>query len=61
MTKVLIYGAVFAGGVAVGLLIAKQYAHVQAQSAIGSALGSVGLGGGVIENLADRLILPSVA
>ena len=44
MGAALKYGLIFVGGVAVGLLIAKQYARAQVNSAIGSALDSVGLG-----------------
>ena len=53
--------AIFAGGVVVGLLIAKQYAKIKTESAIGDALDKVGLGGGIIQDYATRLIVPSVA
>lgn len=56
-TKVLL----FAGGVVTGLLIAKLYARSQWSSAIHDGLAKFGIGGGVIEETADRLILPTVS
>lgn len=61
LEKVLVYGLVFTGGVATGLLIAKWYAHNQASTAIHDELAKFGLGGGLIEETADRLILPTVS
>jgi hypothetical protein len=48
----------FAGGVFVGIQIAKAYAQNVVKSDISSVLGSVGLGGGAIESVADKLIVP---
>lgn len=56
-TKVLI----FAGGVAVGLVIAKLYARSQWSNAIHDALAKAGLAGGPIEETVDRVILPQVS
>lgn len=55
------YGLIFVGGVAVGLFIAKQYARSQWSGAIHDGLAKLGLEGGVIEETADRLILPTVS
>ena len=46
------------GGVAIGLLIAKQYARTRFNSALESALGTVGLGGYAAQ--VEGLITPQV-
>lgn len=56
VTKVLI----FVGGVAVGLVIADFYAKAKIQSSIDGVLGSVGLGGGTVQSLVDKTIVPYV-
>jgi len=58
--KVVIYGLVFVGGVATGLFIAKQYARAQVGDAIHKGLDEFGLGGGVLEDTAKRLLIPVV-
>lgn len=59
--KILIYSGIFAGGVATGLYIAKLYARSKTEGAVHDALAKVGLGGGIIEETANRLIVPSVS
>lgn len=56
MTRTIFGLVVFAGGVAVGLLIAKEYARYQVQGGIDSALSRVGLGGGAVQGVADSLV-----
>jgi hypothetical protein len=58
--KILIYGAVFAGGIATGLYIAKLYARSKTQGAIHDVLPGW-LQGGAVEEGLDRLIVPSVS
>lgn len=48
----------FAGGVFVGVQVAKAYAQNVIKGDISSALDKVGLGGGIIESTADKLIVP---
>lgn len=50
---------IFGAGIAVGLLIAKAYAKAKIESGVHDVLAKVGLQGGVIEELADRVIMPS--
>lgn len=61
MGAVLKYGLVFVAGVAGGLYIAKLYAAEETTGTIHSALSSVGLGGGVVETITDRLVVPSLS
>lgn len=56
VTKVLI----FTGGVAVGLVIAKIYADSKIQGGIDSGLAAIGLGGGVVQNVADHTLVPII-
>ncbi len=55
------YALIFGGGVAAGLLIAKLYARQQVGDAIGQGLGAIGLGGGKVEELARKTLVPLVA
>jgi hypothetical protein len=48
----------FAGGVFVGVQIAKAYAQNVIKSDVSSVLNKVGLGGGIIEDVADKLVVP---
>jgi hypothetical protein len=48
----------FVGGVFVGTQIAKLYAQNVIKGDISSALGTIGLSGGTVETLADKLIVP---
>jgi hypothetical protein len=50
----------FAGGVAVGLYVAKLYARSQVNGAIHEGLDAIGLGGGYIESIAQGLVTPAV-
>ena len=61
MSKISVAVIFGVGGVIAGLLIAKAYARDQWKGAIGEALTKVGLGGGAVEAIADRVILPSVS
>lgn len=56
MTKTILVLISFAGGVAVGLLIADAYAKGRVTGDINSALGAVGLGGGKVQSFADQLV-----
>jgi hypothetical protein len=48
----------FAGGVFVGIQVAKLYAQNVIKSDINSVLSPIGLGGGTVEAIADKLIVP---
>lgn len=56
MSKIWVGVLAFAGGVFVGIQIAKAYAQNVLSSDIHSALGP--LAGGTIEAVADKLIVP---
>jgi hypothetical protein len=60
MSKVWV--AAIAGGLGVltGLFLAKLYAQNKTENTIHDALSSVGLGGGVVENVAKGIIVPQV-
>lgn len=55
------YSLFFAAGVATGLLAAKLYARVAVGDAIHEGLDKIGAGGGVIEDVAKKVIVPLVA
>jgi hypothetical protein len=55
------YGLGFSVGVVVTLIGVKIYAQWKTDNAIHDALGSLGLGGGKIENFAKAFITPAVA
>lgn len=48
----------FAGGVFVGIQVAKAYAQNVIKDDITGTLKKVGLDGGVIETVADKLLVP---
>ena len=50
----------FAGGVAVGLYVAKLYATSTLTNDANALLGHLGLGGGVVQNFVDQSVIPSV-
>ncbi len=56
MSRTIVTVIAFAGGVAVGLLIAKEYARSQVKSGLDSALDTFHLGGGAIQSTADALV-----
>jgi hypothetical protein len=60
MSKLWIAILAGAGGIAVGLLIAKEYAQQKVAGDIHDTLNAVGLGGGTVEQLAKNLIVPQV-
>jgi hypothetical protein len=49
-------GIAFAGGIAVGLLLARTYAKDQVDAKVHSAFAAVGLGGGALEQTATGLV-----
>jgi amino acid permease len=55
MTKVWVGVIAFAGGVGVGLLVAKLYARSQVQGGIHSLLDNFGLAGGKVEAVTQAL------
>lgn len=56
MGRTLLVVVSFAGGVAVGLLIANEYAKHKATGAADSLLNAVGLGGGKVQSSVDNVI-----
>ncbi len=58
MGKIWIGVIAFVGGVFVGTQIAKAYAQSLIKDDINSVLKKVGVDGGVIEETADKLIVP---
>lgn len=60
MTTLLKYSIVFGGGIAVGLLLAREYARREVNTTIHDGLAAVGLADGFIERTAQGLITPNV-
>jgi hypothetical protein len=58
MTKLWIGVLAFAGGVFVGVQVAKAYAQNVISGDVHNVLSKVGLGGGVIEQVADKVVVP---
>lgn len=58
MTKLWVGILAFAGGVFVGVELAKAYAQNVIKSDVSDALKKVGLDGGVIETVADKVLVP---
>lgn len=56
MRTLVIASIAFAGGVGVGLLVAKFYARSKVQGGVDSALDAIGLGGGKVQAVADSLV-----
>jgi hypothetical protein len=56
MTRTILVLVSFAGGVAVGLLIADAYAKNRATGLVDSALKAAHLDGGVIQGFADQYV-----
>lgn len=50
----------FAGGVAVGLIVAKYYVTSTLTSDANSLLGKLGLGGGAVQSFVDQSVIPIV-
>lgn len=50
----------FAGGVAVGLYVAKLYATATITSDVNGLLGKIGLGGGAVQSFVDQSVIPIV-
>jgi hypothetical protein len=50
----------FAGGVAVGLFVAKLYVKSTLTSDADSLLGKIGLGGGAVQSFVDQSVIPTV-
>lgn len=48
----------FAGGVAVGLVIAKLYVKATITGDVDSFLGHIGLGGGAVQAAVDSTVVP---
>jgi hypothetical protein len=57
-TKIVIGVIAFGAGVFVGVQIAKAYAQNVIKGDVHDVLDKVGLSGGVIEEVADRVIVP---
>jgi hypothetical protein len=60
MKTVIVGSLAFVGGVAIGLLVAKLYARQQVTEGAHKFLDSIGLGGGVTQNLVDSIVIPAV-
>jgi hypothetical protein len=56
MSRTILVLVSFAGGIAVGLLIADTYAKNRATGVVDSALNALHLGGGVIQGVADQYV-----
>jgi len=56
MSRTFVAVVAFAGGLAVGLIVAQVYARNKATGAFDSALNAVGLGGGWIQHTGDSLV-----
>jgi len=56
MTKTILVLVSFAGGVAVGLLVADYYAKHKAVGVVDSGLRALGLGGGALQQAADQYV-----
>lgn len=59
MTRLWVGVLAFAGGVFVGIQVAKIYAQQTVKGDISTALNAVHLGGGTIEKIADALLVPN--
>lgn len=58
MSKVWVAVIAASGGLIAGLMIAKVYAQQTIKTDISNTLGKVGLAGGVVEQVADAVIVP---
>lgn len=56
MSRTFVAVFAFAGGLAVGLLIAQQYARTKTTNAVDAGLSAIGLGGGWVQGAADSLV-----
>lgn len=56
MSRTFVAVVAFTGGLAVGLIIAQVYARQKATGVVDSGLKAVGLGGGVVQQVADSLV-----
>lgn len=60
MSKVWVGVIAFVAGAAVGAYLAKLYAVSTITSDVDSLLGKVGLGGGAVQGLIDKSVIPAV-
>jgi hypothetical protein len=60
MSRTVVGVLAFVAGVATGLLIAKAYARQTVQSKLDSGLAAVGLGGGLVQDVADSYLVPKL-
>jgi hypothetical protein len=58
MSRLWIGVLAFAGGVFVGVQLAKAYAQTVIKNDVHDVLSKVGLEGGTIEDIADKVIVP---
>ena len=57
MSKLWIAVLAGAGGFALGVFVTKTYAENQVKGTVHDTLDKIGLGGGVVESIADKLVL----
>lgn len=60
MTRFWVGVIAFAGGLGVGLYVAKLYAENKVQGDVNSLLGKVGLGGGAVQSFIDASVVPTL-
>jgi len=60
MSRVWVGVLAFAGGVAVGLFVAKLYVKSTLTGDADALLGKLGLGGGAVQSFVDGSVIPTV-